>query len=197
MRIDRKPVPALCVLEWLAAGTAFLVTFVLALVLAFASAIAQAPGPAAPASAGAASQSQPSPKAQDAFGTWVEQGGQLMQGVTNMGAGFGEMVGAIGGQANQATKDAAEAARQAAEGVTKLPATGITAGHERCFIAPNGAPDCRAAAETLCRAKGFASGTSVDFVTVENCPPQYRKSRRDAPEGVCTMEGYVTKALCQ
>jgi hypothetical protein len=195
MRIDTKLVPAPCALECVAAGTAFLVT----LVLAFASATAQAPGPAAPAPAGAASQpQQPPPKAQDGFGTWVEQGGQLMQqGVTNMGAGFGEMVGAIGGQANQATKGAAEAARQAAESVTKLPATGITAGHERCFIAPNGAPDCRAAAETLCRAKGFASGASVDFVTVENCPPQYRTSRRDAPEGVCTMEHYVTKALCQ
>jgi hypothetical protein len=194
MRIETKPVPAPCVLACWAAGATFLVT----LVLAFASAIAQAPSPAAPAPADAASQAQPPPKAQDAFGTWVEQGGQLMQqGVTNMGAGFGEMVGAIGGQANQATKNAAEAARQAAESVTKLPTTGITAGHELCVIAPNGAPDCRAAAETLCRAKGFASGTSVDSVTVENCPPQYRTSRRDAPEGACTMENYVTKALCQ
>jgi hypothetical protein len=131
-------------------------------------------------------------------GAWMQQGGQLMQqSVTNMGAGFGQIVGAIGGQANQATKDAADAARNAAASVSKLPNTGITAGSERCVVAPNGGPDCRVAAETLCRAKGYASGTSVDFITVENCPPPWRTSRRNAPEGVCTMEHYVTKALCQ
>jgi hypothetical protein len=128
-------------------------------------------------------------------GVWMQQSGQLMQqGVTNLGAGFGQVVGAIGGQANQATKDAA---RNAAASVSKLPNTGVTAGSERCVPAPNGAPDCRGAAETLCRAKGYAGGTSVDFITVENCPPPWRTSRRNAPEGVCTMEHYVTKALCQ
>lgn len=121
----------------------------------------------------------------------------MQRGVANMGAGFGAIVGVVGGQANQAARDAADAARNAATRVSKLPKTGITGGHERCVIAPNGAPDCRIAAETICRAKGYASGTSVDFVTVENCPPPYRTSRRDAPEGVCTMEHFVTKALCQ
>jgi hypothetical protein len=196
MRTETKPEPAPCVPAAAPAGVAFLLAWVLAL----DGAIAQTPGPPAPAPAGTPSQSQPATPPQDTvtFGTFVEQGGQLMQqGVTTMGAGFGQMVGAIGGQANQATKDAAEAARQAAESVTKLPTTGITAGHERCVIAPNGAPDCRAAAETLCRAKGFAGGTSVDSVTVENCPPQYRAARRNAPAGACTMENYVTKAVCQ
>jgi hypothetical protein len=181
-------------------SAAVLLTFV----FGFAVAIAQTPGPDAPSSAPATSspanaatppQSQ---SAVDALGTWVQQSGQWMQqGVTNMGAGFGQMVGAIGGQADQATRNAADAARNAATSVSKLPNTGITAGNERCVIAPNGAPDCRVAAETLCRAKGYASGTSVDFLTVENCPPRWRTSRRDAPEGVCTMEHYVTKALCQ
>jgi len=127
----------------------------------------------------------------DAFGNWVQQG------VANAGAGFGAMVGAVGGQASQAAKGAADAARNAAASVTKLPATGITAGRARCILAPNGAPDCRVAAEALCRAMGYVGGTSVDFVTVENCPPPYRTSRRDAPEGVCSKEHFVTKALCQ
>ena len=176
----------------------------LTLVFASALAIAQTPGPDAPSSAPSTSsppnaaappQSQ---SAVDALGTWVQQSGQWMQqGVTNMGAGFNQMVGAIGGQANQATRNAADAARNAATSVSKLPSTGITGGHERCVIAANGAPDCRVAAETLCRAKGYTSGASVDFLTVENCPPQWRTSRREAPPGVCTMEHYVTKALCQ
>lgn len=126
----------------------------------------------------------------DALGNWVQQG------VANMGAGFGAMVGTVGGQASQAAKEAADAARNAATTV-KLPVAGVTGGRERCMIAPNGAPDCRAAAEALCRAKGYVGGSSVDFETVEKCPPPYRVSRRDAPQRVCTMEHFVTKALCQ
>jgi hypothetical protein len=161
-------------------------------VLASATAMAQTPAQEAPPSSPADTAVSPPPKGVvDGFGKWVQQG------VTNMGAGFGAIVGAVGGQANQAAKGAADAARNAATSVSKLPSTGITGGHERCVVAPNGAPDCRIAAETICRTKGYASGTSVDFVTVENCPPPYRTSRRDAPEGVCTMEHFVTKALCQ
>jgi hypothetical protein len=167
---------------------------------------ADAPPPPAAASPPANPAAPPQPQsAAGAFGNWVMQGGtwmqqsgQLMQqGVANMGAGFGQAVGAIGGQANQATRDAADAARNAATSVSKLPNAGVTAGSERCVIAPNGAPDCVGAAEKLCRAKGYAGGSSVDFITVENCPPPWRISRRNAPEGVCSMEHYVTKALCQ
>ena len=60
--------------------------------------------------------------------------------------------------------------------------------------------DCRAYAlltAALCRAEGYVGGTSVDFETVEKCPPRYRVSGRSASEGVCTMEHFVTKALCQ
>jgi hypothetical protein len=198
MRIEKK-------MEWtpshapqfLRICTATLLTFVLASVLA----TAQTPDPDTSSSAPATSSPAAPPQSQstvDALGTWVQQSGQWMQqGVTNMGAGFNQMVGAIGGQATQATRNAADAARNAATSVSKLPNTGITGGHERCVIAPNGAPDCRIAAETLCRAKGYANGTGVDLLTVENCPPPWRTSRRNAPEGVCTMEHYVTKALCQ
>jgi hypothetical protein len=160
----------------------------------------------APSSPPADAAAPPSvPNVATTVGTWVQQSGQMMQqsgemmqqGVANMGAGFGEMVGAIGGEANRATRGAADAARSAATEVSKLPQTGITAGSERCAIARNGAPDCGAAAATLCRAKGYAGGSSVDFVTVEKCPPPWRSSPRSAPEGACTMEHYVTKALCQ
>ncbi len=171
------------------------VTNLLALnILLFAciTAPAQTPAPEAPPSAPAGTPAPPEPQGVfDAFGNWMQQG------VANVGAGFGAMVGAVGGQAGQAAKDAADAARNAATSVTKLPVTGVANGRERCTLAPNGAPDCRIAAEALCRAKGYAGGTSVDFQTVENCPPPYRVSRRDAPEGVCTLEHFVTRALCQ
>jgi hypothetical protein len=155
---------------------AILLTFVCASI----TAMAQTPGSDAPPAVA------PAPSFGE-VGNWVQRG------VANMGAGFGAMVGAVGGQANKTAKDAADAAT----GVSKLPNTGITTGNERCAVAPNGAPDCRLAAETLCRSKGYAGGASVDSVTVENCPPRYRTTRREVPEGVCTMEHFVTKALCQ
>lgn len=161
-------------------------------VLVGVTATAQTPSPDVPPSAPASAPARPAPQGfVDALGNWVQRG------VADVGAGFGAMVGTVGGQATQAAKGAADAARDAATGVTKLPVTGITAGNERCFLAPNGAPDCGAAAQALCRAKGYEGGTSVDFVTVEKCPPRYRVSGRDAPAGVCTMEHFVTKALCQ
>jgi hypothetical protein len=165
------------------------------------TAAAQTPSPEAPLPAPADAPAPPPSQPQgffDAFG----------KGVANMGAGFGAMVGAVGGQAGQVAKGAADAASSTAKGaadvardtatsVTKLPVTGVIGGRERCILAPNGAPDCRVAAETLCRAKGYIGGTSVDFETVEKCPPPYRVSSRNKPEGVCTMEHFVTRALCQ
>jgi hypothetical protein len=207
MRLEKKPEPAQRapqIMTGAARTSAVIFPTLSVLMLAAGAAMAQAPGAEAPSPASSASSppsnaAAPQPQsAVGAFGGWVQQGGAWMQqGVANMGAGFGQVVGAIGGQASQVTKDAAAAARNAAASVSKLPNTGIAAGSERCVIAPNGAPDCRVAAETLCRAKGYAGGTSVNSISVENCPPPWRTSRRNAPEGVCTMEHYVTKALCQ
>jgi hypothetical protein len=165
------------------------------------AAVAQTPSPEAPPPAPAPPPSPPQ-GVFDAFGNWVQQG------VANVGAGFGAMVGAVGEQAGQVAKGAADAASSTAKGaadaardtatsVTKLPASGVVGGRERCALAPNGAPDCIVAAGVLCRAKGYEGGTSVDFETVEKCPPPYRVSGRNTPEGVCTMEHFVTRALCR
>ncbi len=155
-----------------------------------AAAPAQPPAAAPPAAE--------SPGLAGVFGNWMQQG------VTSMSTGFDAMVGAAKGAADAAStvaKGAADAAKGAADvavdGVAKLPVGGVAGGHEPCTIAGNGAPDCRVAAEALCRARGFNTGTSVDFVTSENCPPPYRASSRDRPEGVCTMEHFVTRALCK
>lgn len=169
--------------------------------------------PAPPAPQAPAEVPAPLPQNQgfvNVFGQWMQQG------VSTMGAGFGAVVGALGGQANKnakgaadaastvakgaadAAKGAADAARDTAATVSRLPSSGVVSGRERCVLAPNGAPDCRVAAETMCRAKGYGGGTSVDFETSENCPPSYRVTSRSAvPEGACTMEHFVTRALCQ
>src|SRR5262249_54969063 len=114
------------------------------LVLACFTAAAQTPGPDAPPSEPANPSMLPSgPQGFfDAFGNWVQQG------VANVGAGFGAMVGAVERPAGQAAKGAADAARSAATSVTKIP-SGVTGGRERCILAPNGAPDCQVAAQAL------------------------------------------------
>lgn len=127
-------------------------------------------------------------------------GNWMQQGMTSMSTGIDAMFGAAKGAADAAStvaKGAAGAAVDTASGVTKLPVPGVASGHEQCLLAANGAPDCRIAAEALCRARGFATGTSVDFVTSEKCQPPYRSSSRNTPEGVCTLEHFVTRALCK
>jgi hypothetical protein len=197
MRIETKPEPArwreperTAVVVRAGASMVALSAFVFACI----AATAQTPG-AGPDAPSSPPTSMPAPSEPqgffDAFGNWVQQG------VATAGAGFGAMVGAVGGQAGEAAKGAADAARNAATSMTKLPVSGITGGRERCLPAPNGAPDCGGAAAALCRAKGYGGGSSVDFETVEKCPPSYRRAGRNAPEGVCTTEHFVTKALCQ
>jgi hypothetical protein len=150
---------------------------------------------AAPPPPGAPPPAAENPGLVGVFNNWMQQG------VTTMSTGIDAMVGAAKGAADAAStvaKGAADAAKGAADvavdGVTKWP--GIASGHERCALAANGAPDCQAAAEALCRARGFSSGASVDYVTSENCPPAYRNSSH-RPEGVCTQEHMVTRALCK
>jgi hypothetical protein len=122
----------------------------------------------------------------DAFGHWIESS------VSNWNAG-------LKGAADVA-KDAADVAgtvtRDTAGAVVRFPGTRVIAERATCPTAPNGAPDCRAAAEAICKAHGFASGSSIDFQTAEKCPPvALNRPDRDPPQ--CVIESYVTRALCQ
>src|SRR5262249_4572314 len=104
------------------------------------------------------------------------------------------------GAANDAARDAARGAgtvvTDTAGAVARIPATRVIAQRTLCPVAPNGAPDCRAAAETICKANGFASGSSVDFQTVEKCPPVALNRPDNGPHGR-VIESYVTRALCR
>ncbi len=77
-----------------------------------------------------------------------------------------------------------------------FPSTRVVTGHEKCTIAPNGAPDCVVAANAICKTKGFESGKSVDMTTAEVCPAQvYMAGRSTGPD--CHTETFVSRALCQ
>jgi hypothetical protein len=103
--------------------------------------------------------------------------------VSGIGAGLKATGKAIG--------DTTAPALDAAASVARLP--GFAAGNERCGTAPNGAPDCRTAAETLCRAKGYGSGRSLDTQT-RTCLPQDAAAGASLRPADCV---YVTRALCQ
>jgi hypothetical protein len=194
-------------------------------VLISSGASAQAPQPLAPAQfqsgnapAGTVSPQQPGPPVVqtpppgnpagsgpglvDSFTRW-------MQDTTagfNVGS-FGSTKG-MSDAASEAAKTTTNVAKGAAEAVTgvardtagalsRLPTARVAAGRERCTVAPNGAPDCRVAAETLCRAIGFASGSSIDFETAEVCPSSANLARWRGEPATCRIENYVTRALCQ
>jgi hypothetical protein len=93
-------------------------------------------------------------------------------------------------------KNAAEVTRSAVDAVAKLPTARAMSGRERCAVAPNGAPDCVAAAETLCRKHGFSTGKSIDFTSAEECPPKALLAAQ--PERAqCTTVTFISKAMCQ
>ena len=71
-----------------------------------------------------------------------------------------------------AMKNAMEATKDAAAAIVRLPNTRVVEVHEACARAPNGAPDCAAAATTGCRGKGFADGKPLDVRTADKCDPK-------------------------
>jgi hypothetical protein len=133
----------------------------------------------------------PNPGALEQVGRWIDDG---------IGKAFQGTVGSFGGAADAATsvaKGVAQGAADAATAASRLPTSRIASGRERCTFAPNGAPDCRGAADSLCKRIGFQSGTSVDFVNVENCPAEVLMAGRRRAEGDCPVDYFVTKSLCQ
>ena len=61
----------------------------------------------------------------------------------------------FGHEAGIAAKTTVEGAKDAADAVTRIPSARVVTGHEKCTIAPNGAPDCVVAANAICKTKGF------------------------------------------
>ncbi|MGE0565495.1 MAG: hypothetical protein AB7O50_13365 [Pseudolabrys sp.] len=110
-------------------------------------------------------------------------------------------VGSLGEEAGQAAKATANAtanvAKDAADAVTRLPGARVVRGRQNCPPAANGAPDCVAAANALCKSKGFGSGRSVDVTSAEECPTAVMLGRRDAKPGECRPVTFITSAFCQ
>lgn len=107
--------------------------------------------------------------------------------------GFSDQAAKVGQGAADVGKSAADATKNAVDAVAKLPTARMMSGRERCVIAPNGAPDCLTAAETLCRKHGFTSGKSMDFTSAEECPVRTLLGQTSD----CTTVTFISRAMCQ
>jgi hypothetical protein len=106
--------------------------------------------------------------------------------------------GAIGAEATQdALKQAAQATKEAATALIRIPTGRFIEVHQRCALAPNGAPDCRSAAASVCRTKGFQDGNPINVQSSQNCPPAVWMSGREPAAGQCPQETVVLMVACR
>ena len=89
-------------------------------------------------------------------------------------------------------------AKDAGDSLTRLakPSSMVT-GRMGCPVAANGAPDCKAGADKLCRSKGFKEGKSLNGDSAETCSPKVLIPGRARKPDDCRTDNYVTRALCQ
>jgi hypothetical protein len=165
----------------------------------------------APAEQAAPASSSNRPGLFEAIGRWIDRSNENFRThlrgakarVDNIGddaAASGREIGKqatdVGNTAVEATKGAVAATKSAVDAVVKLPGTRVVRGNERCNAAPNGAPDCLAAADALCRKHGFSSGKSLDFTSAEECPARVMLSGRES-EAECRIVTFINRAMCQ
>jgi len=128
-----------------------------------------------------------------AIGRWFDR---QTDAIRSTFSNAGDKVEDLGHEASVAARTTVDNAKNVGDAVTRIPGTRVVAGHERCKVAANGAPDCLVAAGAICKTKGFASGKSLDMTTAEICPPKVYLSGRSTGEG-CHTETFVSRALCQ
>lgn len=165
----------------------------MALVVAWSVSIAQAQQQQMQPSPPQAQPRQDEPGVLESIGRWLDrQGDNLSSSFKDAGKG----VQNFGHEAGVAAQSTVEGAKDAAGAVVRIPAARVVTGHEVCKVAPNGAPDCVAAATAMCKARGFSEGKSADMTTADVCPAKvYLSGRNTGPE--CRSETFVSRAFCQ
>ena len=145
------------------------------------AAAAEQPAPPEPAGSQAASEPATAPDGHSgllgAIGQWIDRS------IDSVSAGWRDK------------SEAAAARKNAMLGL--LPKNKIVSGFEPCDTAPNGAPDCRGAIESLCRTKGLGAGRSLDVQSVEKCPARTWIAGAGAGKEECRTQFHVRRAFCQ
>ena len=81
--------------------------------------------------------------------------------------------------------------------LTNIPVAGLASGRALCPRSANGAPDCYAATEKLCKDKGYNTGRSLDTESAETCNPRIYLPGYQRKAGDCRIDTFVTRAACQ
>ena len=97
----------------------------------------------------------------------------------------------------QTLDDLKDAAKTASEGLSRLTGGSVAEGRIKCPVAANGAPDCKAAADKLCQAKGFKGGKSLSTDSAEACSAKVLIPGRTRKPDDCHTDNFVIRALCQ
>jgi hypothetical protein len=130
------------------------------------------------------------------FGRWLDKSFTAIgDRFKDAGQGIDRGVDNFNREAGDAAEATAGAAADAAGAVARLPNTRIVSGHQNCPLADNGAPDCAAAANRLCKAKGMKSGTSLEVTSARDCPARALIQREARAQ--CHDVTFVTRAMCQ
>jgi hypothetical protein len=156
--------------------------------------------PQAPPGGNSPAQAAPrhEPGMLESIGRWFEDSAARFNSSLRAARGKIDDFGDKAGDAAKSAADAAkDAAKDAVDAAVKLPGARIIDGRERCGTAANGAPDCRAATETMCRGKGFGSGKSMEIQSAQKCPARIWLSGRKPNSDECEIESFVVKAVCQ
>ena len=126
------------------------------------------------------------------IGRWFDRS------VTSIGDQFksaGKGINQFNHEAGVAAKTTAGAAVDAADSVARISKTRMVSGRQNCLVSDNGAPDCAAASDKLCKAKGMKSGTSLDVTSARECPTRAILQKEARAE--CKDVTFVTRAVCQ
>lgn len=81
--------------------------------------------------------------------------------------------------------------------LSRIPIAGFASGRSLCPLSANGAPDCYAATDKLCKEKGYTSGRSLDTESAETCNPRIYLPGYQRKPTDCRTDTFVTRAACQ
>jgi hypothetical protein len=173
---------------------------VVAIALLFFAPLAGAQQPAPPDQLNAAPQAEAAPPAAapaptpEIFGAISRA---IEQSIGNVGAAIKGATDSLTDTTTRTGDIATNAAKDTVDAVTRLPTARIVSGRERCATAPNGAPDCRAVSEAMCKAQGFGTGQSLDIQSSRKCDAQAWLQARIPNDRECVREAFVVRAVCQ
>jgi hypothetical protein len=148
---------------------------------------------------------QPAPPAPDENPGLVNEIGKLLKNPTSMLPSFTSPRETPEPPKPEEAKPKPAAPEAAAPAVTppaepapsRMLVPAMVSGRAVCPVSSTGGPDCKAAADTLCRSKGYSDGKSLASDAVEKCSAKLLIPGRARQPGDCKTESFVTRAWCQ